>query len=183
MPTVVAVPKEIKEQESRVALESLAARTAALSPSDEFFVALRAAYEGMLAALAAGDSAGAALSHLDFHRAIAVASGFERVTTILDQLAVRSLALQGWAGLSPADLDGPVRDHLHIIEAFESGDPAGGSKAPPLPAIAAPPAGCVRFIASAACAVESIRSPAPTPLSTRAKVKPARLSMPRPLAA
>ena len=129
LPYKGAVVASLNEQdvleirELRAALEGLAARAAAEAAAPELVPNLRKAYDSMVAALEADDSGSVALRHLEFHRVIAVASNYQRLVTILDQLAVRSLALQGWGGLGKADLDGPVRDHIRIIDAFESGSP------------------------------------------------------------
>lgn len=116
--------RDVEEiRELRIALEGLAARRAATLARSEVVRELRDAYSEMIEAVQDGDSSRASIAHLDFHRAIAVASGLPQLVAILDQLAARSLALQGWAGLGSTELAAPAEAHLEVIEAFESGSP------------------------------------------------------------
>ncbi len=110
LPYKGAVVASLNEQdvleirELRTALEGLAARAAAEAAAPELVGNLRTAYAAMVAALEADDSGSVALRHLEFHRVIAVASNYQRLVTILDQLAVRSF----WRCKDGADLESPT---------------------------------------------------------------------------
>jgi DNA-binding GntR family transcriptional regulator len=109
-------------QALRAALEAVAARRAAELAPRSTAEALRERLRTMSEAATEGDVAAAALAHIDFHRAIAEASGYQRLVAFLDQLAGQSLALYSYAALPPSDLMTLAHDHVAIIEAIESGD-------------------------------------------------------------
>jgi len=110
-------------RELRAALEAIAARRAAEMAPGPTAEALGERLQAMRSAATEGDATAAALAHIDFHRAIGEASGYERLVTFLDQLAGQSLALYSYAALAPSDLMALAQDHVAIIESIESGDP------------------------------------------------------------
>jgi DNA-binding GntR family transcriptional regulator len=109
-------------RELRAALEAIAARRAAQTAPRGTAKELRDRLRVMSDAAAEGDATAAALAHIDFHRAIGEASGYERLVGFLDQLAGQSLALYSYAALPPSDLVALANDHVDIVEAIESGD-------------------------------------------------------------
>jgi DNA-binding GntR family transcriptional regulator len=110
-------------RELRAALEAIAARRAAQIAPEQTAEALRDRLRAMSEAATEGDATAAALAHIDFHRAIGEASGYERLVGFLDQLAGQSLALYSYAALPPSDLMTLAEEHVRIVDAIASGDP------------------------------------------------------------
>ncbi len=110
-------------RELRAALEAIAAKRAARMAPEQTAQQLRDRLRAMSEAATEGDATAAALAHIDFHRAIGEASGYDRLVGFLDQLAGQSLALYSYAALPPSDLMALADEHVRIVEAIASGDP------------------------------------------------------------
>ncbi len=107
----------------RAVLEGLAARLAAERRDHESIERMRSALTEMHVAAEQADGIAAAIAHIEFHRSIARASGMERLVGFLDQLAVQSLQLHGYADLAPRQLRGLASSHDELVTVIESGTP------------------------------------------------------------
>jgi DNA-binding GntR family transcriptional regulator len=108
--------------ELRAALEGLAAREAASRQDEADLARLRHRLDEMQQAADRGDAVAAAVAHIEFHRSIGRASGMPRLVGFLDQLAVQSVALHGYAELTASELLQLTATHAPLIEAIAGGD-------------------------------------------------------------
>jgi DNA-binding GntR family transcriptional regulator len=107
--------------ELRAVLEGLAARLAAERRDPESIERLRHALAEMHKAAEQGDGLAAAVAHIEFHRSIGRASGMGRLVGFLDQLALQSLQLHGYADLTSEQLLGLASSHDELVTVIESG--------------------------------------------------------------
>jgi DNA-binding GntR family transcriptional regulator len=108
--------------ELRAALEGLAAREAAARQDEADLTRLRHHLEDMQRAADRGDAVAAAVAHIEFHRSIGRASGMARLVGFLDQLAVQSVALHGYAELTAPELLQLTASHAPLIDVIAGGD-------------------------------------------------------------
>lgn len=116
--------------EFRQTIEVLSAHLAAARRTDEQLDDMRACYERLVAAKNESDFHEA---DIDFHRAVAVASGNVLVLLVIDSLveAMRDVRRKAYRGRRRrgTDLSDVLRDHRNVLDAVEAADPDGAAAA------------------------------------------------------
>lgn len=121
---VRAISKEeaLEVLEARMALESLAARHAALKTTPEGVARLRAILREMEAKKAEGDLLGMSELNALLHRTIVELSGHKTAARLIEALRAQGVRHQYRTVLVPGRPDRSLEEHRRIVEAIAKGD-------------------------------------------------------------
>ncbi|AFV77220.1 GntR family transcriptional regulator [Thermus oshimai] len=121
---VRAISKEeaLEVLEARMALESLAARHAALKATPEGVARLRAILREMEAKKAEGDLLGMSELNALLHRTIVELSGHKTAARLIEALRAQGVRHQYRTVLVPGRPDRSLEEHRRIVEAIAKGD-------------------------------------------------------------
>lgn len=115
--------------EARIALEAVAAATAAKRHTDLDVARLRASHQGALTAAAAGDERAAHEANSDWHLALWQAAHNSTIAATLNRWSAQ-LQIYDQGPPGPADdLTATAHDHGEILQAIESGDAEAAGEA------------------------------------------------------